>query len=356
MHMKSGMTSLCLLLIMGCAQEEAAMQGSEPHNKRSLQGQVLSASAKAEQGSTDQESTVQHGSATTRETLGDMGEVFVDEQDEETIHDQSDTDVVDDAKQSPPLPFICSSSAQILKSRESYQFIWQIPEGLSEFQVALSSDNPNLLGEVVIDDIGKASYLSPGSISQETNITLKGTLEDGSEADCHLKLQADEDLGVKDNGLINGVVGNVYQLPENTYYLPDFSLMQPVTSIVSTNLDVPERVFSSGFPGLPYLFEWFGISYKGIIKIPADGEYTFKLISDDGAIFYLNGQKVIDNDGVHAISERTVTLSLTAGDMSFTVDYFQGPRYYIALQLMWMVPESSEFTVIAKEYLGRPKP
>ena len=70
---------------------------------------------------------------------------------------------------------------------------------------------------------------------------------------------------------------------------------------------------------------------------------------------YLDGTKIIDNDGVHATKAVTTTMDLTAGQKAIAVDYFQGPRYHITLQLLWKVPGSDEYTVIPKEYFHRQK-
>ena len=76
--------------------------------------------------------------------------------------------------------------------------------------------------------------------------------------------------------------GDIYYIPEGTSSLPDFSTLTPVGSIYTKVLDVPEKSFDSGFPGVTDRFEWFAIRYTGTFQVENEGEYKFRLVSDDG--------------------------------------------------------------------------
>lgn len=136
--------------------------------------------------------------------------------------------------------------------------------------------------------------------------------------------------------------GKVYLLPEHTEKLPDFSRLKPVGSIYTKTLEVNPTSFSSGFPGVTNRFEWFAIDYQGRFYIKDRGKYTFRLTSDDGSRLFLDGNQVIDHDGIHGPSTREATVSLTSGVHSIRVQYFQGPREQIALVLE-VAPEGGEF-------------
>ena len=136
-----------------------------------------------------------------------------------------------------------------------------------------------------------------------------------------------------------GLVGNVYPVETGSAMLPDFSLMEPVSVILAPNLNVPTRSFTAGFPGVPGgLVEWFGIRFDSRLEVPAGGLYTFRLRSDDGSKLYIDGELVVDNDGLHGSIDREGTAELTAGQHDIRVDYYQGPRTQIALQLFWQAP------------------
>lgn len=150
------------------------------------------------------------------------------------------------------------------------------------------------------------------------------------------------------------IVADLYELPVNTAKLPDYAALKSIKKICLSQLDIKSRKFSEGFPGVQNLFEWFSLDTRFIVTVPTDGVYSFKLIADDGAILYIANQKIIDNDGVHAVVEKTGTADLKAGDLSFRVSYFQGPRFDIALELMWKAPGATEFSYIPKANLKRP--
>jgi len=144
-----------------------------------------------------------------------------------------------------------------------------------------------------------------------------------------------------------GVVGLLYQLPVNTPALPDFSTMTPIGQLTAPNLNVPDRDFTEGFPGVPNLTTWFAIDFYAALNVQQAGQYTFETISDDGSKLYVDGQLVVNNDGVH--SATTVVgnpINLTVGQHVLHVPWYQGPPVAIALQVMWETPGSSTFVPV----------
>jgi hypothetical protein len=138
----------------------------------------------------------------------------------------------------------------------------------------------------------------------------------------------------------SGLVGAVYRLPANTERLPSFSSMgAPYATIVVPSLRVSPRRFDSGFPGLQDtgepLLEWFAIRFIGRLWVPSSGTYELRVNSDDGARVYIDDRLVLDNDGVHAPRVRDGSVELAGGSHDIVVEYFQGPRYEIALELSW---------------------
>ena len=137
------------------------------------------------------------------------------------------------------------------------------------------------------------------------------------------------------------VQGNVYFLPTGTGSLPDFSRLQPVTTLYTDRWDVAARRFDTGFPGIPDRYEWFAIRYAGNFQVAAGGTYAFELLSDDGAKLFVDGRLVVDNDGTHPPQSRSGAVTLTPGVHAIEVQYFQGPAYEIALQLFVTPPGGS---------------
>jgi outer membrane protein OmpA-like peptidoglycan-associated protein len=139
--------------------------------------------------------------------------------------------------------------------------------------------------------------------------------------------------------------GKLVYLPEDAAKLPDFSKLPSKGTLYATKLDVPERDFKKGFPGVSNRFEWFALDYKGSFSAPVAGDYGFSLESDDGSKLLIDGKLVIDNDGQHSTEEAEGKATLAAGPHAIEVQYFQGPRYGIALMLQWKPPGQKDFIV-----------
>ncbi len=130
-----------------------------------------------------------------------------------------------------------------------------------------------------------------------------------------------------------GLKGDIYHLKDSTRSLAELPKLRSVGSIYSSTLDVRPQDFSLGFPGVTDRFEWFAIDYSGRFWIERPGIYRFRLVSDDGAMLYVDGQLIIDNDGVHSPEARLGSVHLAGGLHAIRVPYFQGPRDTVALML-----------------------
>lgn len=131
----------------------------------------------------------------------------------------------------------------------------------------------------------------------------------------------------------HGLLGKIYFLPVNTRKLPNFDTLQPVDTVYAQMLNVPPRAWKAGFPGLPDRFEWFALEYTGSFKARKPGLYTFTLLSDDGSKLFIDDSLVINNDGLHGTAIKKADVDLDNSTHAIKVQYFQGPRYAIALQL-----------------------
>jgi mono/diheme cytochrome c family protein len=83
----------------------------------------------------------------------------------------------------------------------------------------------------------------------------------------------------------------------------------------------------------------FGFVYNGTLKVPADGDYTFFLDSDDGSRLTVDGRMLIEYDGIHGEGdEKSITVPLKQGRVQIRVDYFQGPVGAKGLSVAWKGP------------------
>jgi outer membrane protein OmpA-like peptidoglycan-associated protein len=163
---------------------------------------------------------------------------------------------------------------------------------------------------------------------------------------------ADGGLGQKDPGLYN-LKGTIYFLPDGTDRMPpDIEKQNAQGTIYTEALDVPEREFEQGFPGVTSRFEWFGIVYTGTFDVKTAGDYAFRSISDDGIRVWIDGKEILELDSIHPPSEATGTVKLAPGLHAIKVWYFQGPANQIALQLFVKPPGGEEKIFSMKDYAG----
>ncbi len=137
--------------------------------------------------------------------------------------------------------------------------------------------------------------------------------------------------------------GLVYFIPQDSKALPkSYADLTSASAVYACEWDIPTRAWEQGFPGIEDRFEWFAIRYSGAFNVSQAGTWTFRLSSDDGTRLVIDDKLVIDNDGVHSPAVKTGTIDLAAGDHTMVLEYFQGPRYHINLQLFATPPGGAE--------------
>ena len=85
----------------------------------------------------------------------------------------------------------------------------------------------------------------------------------------------------------------------------------------------------------------FAVKLSGALLVPKNGKFTFFLTSDDGSRLYIDGREVVNNDGVHAASEKSNDVELSAGDHPIVITYFQASNDTM-LKLEWSGPGVSK--------------
>ncbi|MFN0049362.1 MAG: OmpA family protein [Cytophagales bacterium] len=135
------------------------------------------------------------------------------------------------------------------------------------------------------------------------------------------------------NEMFFSLKGDIYLLDPKFTSLSQLSKYKPSGSIYTKRINVFTSAFTAGFPGITNRFEWFALEYNGIFYIADSSYYFFSLMSDDGSMLHIDDELIIDNDGLHQpmqIIKRTI---LNKGFHKIKLQYFQGPRDLIALQL-----------------------
>ena len=135
-----------------------------------------------------------------------------------------------------------------------------------------------------------------------------------------------------------GFEGVIYHISSRSKAIPDLRKIKPQGKIYASSLNVPGRDFKEGFPGVTKRQEWFAIEYTGRFWIEKPALYGFALTSDDGSRLFIDDQLIVDNDGIHPPAKRSGILELSGGIHNIRVQYFQGPRFHVALVLEVAIP------------------
>ena len=187
-------------------------------------------------------------------------------------------------------------------------------------------------------------------------------------------------LSEKNNSEQKGIVGNVRVIKKDlkkynslrnnlTNYLnPEYSEELPI-KVFMENINVPERKFSKGFKTNAQtilrhddrdLIEWFNVNLESELMLTGpeeEGHYELMIVSDDGSalsIKEMSGEFEHKNflyspnkHGPKAVCHKTnnssALINLKYGKKyKLNINYFQGPRHVIALQMFWRkIPEAN---------------
>src|SRR5206468_659555 len=95
--------------------------------------------------------------------------------------------------------------------------------------------------------------------------------------------------------------------------LPDFNSLKPAASGISGGIDISSKQGSDNY----------GFVFDGLVKIPADGVYNFYISSDDGSKLFIDEKMLIDNDGLHGMSEKNNEVPLSKGYHKIKILFFE---------------------------------
>ncbi|HXR06816.1 MAG TPA: PA14 domain-containing protein, partial [Candidatus Acidoferrum sp.] len=125
----------------------------------------------------------------------------------------------------------------------------------------------------------------------------------------------------------NGVEWKAY---EGDYpWVPDLEALKPVRSGTAERPDPGKRTRDDNI----------GLLFSGCLSVPRDGDYTFYLQADTGALLRLHDATVIDADfGYVGGQEASGLIKLQAGLHPFRLFYARRTGGKPALQLSWSGP------------------
>jgi hypothetical protein len=95
--------------------------------------------------------------------------------------------------------------------------------------------------------------------------------------------------------------------------LPDFDALVPAAEGSVSGFDLSPRRRN----------DLFAFRFTALVRVPADGLWSFTTRSDDGSQLFIDGELVVDNDGRHGPTEQTGEIELVAGHHEIVVTLFE---------------------------------
>ncbi|MBX3257209.1 MAG: alkaline phosphatase family protein [Chitinophagaceae bacterium] len=180
----------------------------------------------------------------------------------------------------------------------------------SEVRYTLNGDIPNS---------SSLLYSQPFTVNSTTVVQAKSFDKNGNESKtvtAYFRLLTPTE---------NSGLSVSYYKGDNWKQLPVFSKLSPAKKWKSLEFIVSDSIINS-------LQEKegksFGLLYEGFIQIDTPGEYRFYTQSDDGSALFINGKKVVNNDGDHGVKEKSGAVNLTSGRHPIKVEYFNASGGY----------------------------
>jgi len=168
-------------------------------------------------------------------------------------------------------------------------------DGTEPTQMSLLYERPVRITESAV--IKSKAFWKNGIVSRVDSFELKKTVPKPAET------------------VVNPVKGlSAAYFEGNWRALPNFSDLTPVKMKTAQKFDLSPAERNNNF----------ALRFKGYIRVPETGVYTFYTASDDGSRLFIGDTMLIDNDGVHGVQEKYGSIALEAGMHSIMVLYFQG--------------------------------
>ncbi|HEX7377382.1 MAG TPA: DUF1549 domain-containing protein, partial [Pirellulales bacterium] len=185
---------------------------------------------------------------------------------------------------------------------------------------------PNIEQPLFADDAQRADYQRRVRQHDERRDALQGKIT-ALEHEFTAKYRQSQNANIA-AGDIDDLEYRFYR--DHWERLPDFDTIKPETvgNIADGCFDI----------GLATRESDFGFVFNGLLKVPADGDYTFIVDADDGVRLNLAGKTAVYYDGIHGTGNpQRATVALKQGLTPIRLDYFQalGGR---GLSVSWSGP------------------
>ena len=200
-----------------------------------------------------------------------------------------------------------------------------ISSKLSDHEIRYTTDG----SEPTID-----SPLFTAPFALTTSATIKATaFIDGlavSAATENIITVVDVETIKAETGTENGLIARYYPL-QSWHKLPNFNTMGHDSAAVIKDLNITETLGEFENSGKIDL----GALFKASLYVPTSEQYTFFMNSNDGSQLFIDGERIIDNDGEHGALEQSTSIHLTNGMHKIEVRYFDSGNWG-GIVLKWL--------------------
>lgn len=165
---------------------------------------------------------------------------------------------------------------------------------------------------------------------------------------CHTTVCPADGGTLLPTGYTNGLEYAFYRWTGSISHVPDVSALTPVATGIVETIDYPAT--TGAWPGAPTnLTDRFVSSFTGFLYAPQSAYYKFTLKSDDGAIFWIDGEEAVNHDGSHGFTSRTASVPLSIGLHALEVRHYDKTGN-AGLQVSWSL-DGATTEIIPAEYL-----
>ncbi len=109
-----------------------------------------------------------------------------------------------------------------------------------------------------------------------------------------------------------------YSVPDYISHTSHIDRGELVATGTATDFDVRSISLKNGGNG-----DYYAVSFTGKLNITTAGYYTFETLSDDGSTISIDGQLVVNNDGLHAGRYKSSRVYLEEGSHEIKINYFE---------------------------------
>jgi hypothetical protein len=118
------------------------------------------------------------------------------------------------------------------------------------------------------------------------------------------------------------------------YYEGKMTSLDQIANLQPIRKDITKTLLHDGFNNRQ---DDFAFVFEGYLQVPATGLYEFALKSDDGSRLILDGQTIVNNDGLHPPTRVAGGAALQAGLHKVRIEYFDAVSLDI-LEFTWTKP------------------